>query len=147
MRSLWYNHKFKKDYPVLCKNNNACKELSAAAIFRLICNTIVDSHASLEKSKSLPKTDKVRKVRGVTTSLQLFVKVDLQTVMKASRWSSGGTFTCFYFRPLSLSRPSTQDGTLGSEQKSSGSHLGIQSDCRFPSCPLVKPRYQLAAVP
>ena len=24
---------------------------------------------------------------------------------------------------------------------------GIQSDCRFPFCPLVKPQYQMAAVP
>ena len=37
---------------------------------------------------------------AVATSLQLFNKVDLQTVMKAGRWSSGGTFTSFYLRDL-----------------------------------------------
>ena len=86
MRSLRDNPKFMKDHPVLhkgrrllfipLKNKNAGKELSAATIFRLICNTIVDSHASFEKSKSLPKTDKARKVREIATLSQLFVKVD-----------------------------------------------------------------------
>ena len=33
-------------------------------------------------------------------SLQLFNKVDLQAVMKAGRWSSGGTFTFFYLMDL-----------------------------------------------
>ena len=37
---------------------------------------------------------------AVATSLQLFSKVGLQSVMKAGRWSSGGTFTSFYFRDL-----------------------------------------------
>ena len=37
---------------------------------------------------------------AVATSLQLFNKVDLQTVMKAGRWSNGGTFTSFYLRDL-----------------------------------------------
>ena len=36
----------------------------------------------------------------MATSLQLFNKVDLQAVMKAGRWSSGGTFTSFYLRGL-----------------------------------------------
>ena len=37
----------------------------------------------------------------MSTSLQLFKKVDLQAVMKAGRWSSGGTFTSFYLRDIS----------------------------------------------
>ena len=41
-------------------------------------------------SKSLPKTFKTHKVHRVTTSLQLFNKVDLQTVMKAGSGSSRG---------------------------------------------------------
>ena len=36
------------------------------------------------------------KAHAVATSLQLFNKADLQAVMKAGRWSSGGTFTSFY---------------------------------------------------
>ena len=32
------------------------------------------------------------KAHAVATSLQLFNKADLQAVMKAGRWSSGGTF-------------------------------------------------------
>ena len=36
----------------------------------------------------------------MATSLQLFSKVDLQTVMKAGRWSHGGTFTSFNLRNL-----------------------------------------------
>ena len=34
-------------------------------------------------------------VCAVATSLQLFYKVELQTVMKAGSWLSGGTFTSF----------------------------------------------------
>ena len=33
-------------------------------------------------------------------AMQLFDKVDLQAVLKAGRWSSGGTFTSFYLRDL-----------------------------------------------
>ena len=40
------------------------------------------------------------KAHAVATSLQLFNKADLQAVMKAGRWSSGGTFTSFYLRDL-----------------------------------------------
>ena len=40
------------------------------------------------------------KVHAVATSLQLFNEADLQAVMKAGRWSSGGTFTSFYLRDL-----------------------------------------------
>ena len=43
---------------------------------------------------------KAHEVRAVATSLQLFNKADLQAVMKAGRWSSGGTFTSFYLRNL-----------------------------------------------
>ena len=43
---------------------------------------------------------KAHEVRAVATSLQLFNKVDLHAVMKAGRWSSGGSFTSFYLRDL-----------------------------------------------
>ena len=62
----------------------------------------MDPHASLQKSKGLPKTVKAHKVLTVATQLQLFNKVDLETVMKASRWSSGGTFTSFYLSDLCI---------------------------------------------
>ena len=45
----------------------------------------------------------------VATSLQLFYKVDLQTVMKAGRWSSGGTFTSFYLNDLCPQADSFQE--------------------------------------
>ena len=82
------------------KDNNARKELSAATISRWICTTIVDSHAAMKNSESLSGSVKALKVRAVATSLQLFNKVDLQTVIKARRWSSGGTFSSFYLRDL-----------------------------------------------
>ena len=82
------------------KDKNAGKELSAAIISRWICTTKVDSHASLENSKSIPEKVKAHEVRAVATSLQLFNKVDLQTVMKAGRWSNGGTFTSYFLRDL-----------------------------------------------
>ena len=82
------------------KDNNAQKELSAATISRWICATIVDSHATLQNSKSIPGKVKAHEVRVVATLLQLFNKVNLQAVMKAGRWSSGGTFTSFYLRDL-----------------------------------------------
>ena len=86
------------------KDNNAGKELSPASISRWICTTIVDAHASIQGSKNIPGTVKAHEVHAVATSLQLFKKVDLQAVMKAGRWSSGGTFTSFYLRvPLSTS--------------------------------------------
>ena len=82
------------------KDNNAGKELSAASISRWICTTIVDSHASLQSSMNIPRKVKAQEVHAVATSLQLFKKVDLQAVMKAGRWSSGGTFTSFYLQDL-----------------------------------------------
>ena len=90
---------------VLCvpiKDNNAGKELSASTISRWICTTIVDSHATIQNSRNLSGSVKALEVRAVATSLQLFNKVDLHSVMKAGRWSSGGTFTSFYLRDLCL---------------------------------------------
>ena len=83
---------------------NAGKELSSASISRWICTTIVDSHASIQGSKNIPGKVKAHEVRAVATSLQLFNKVDLQAVMKAERWSSGGTFTSFNLRDLWLTQ-------------------------------------------
>ena len=67
------------------KDNNAGKELSAATISRWICTTIVDSHATMQNSKSLSGCVKAHEVIAVATSLQLFNKVDLHSVMKAGR--------------------------------------------------------------
>ena len=75
------------------KDNNAGKELSC-------CTTIVDSHATLQNSKSIPGKVKAHEVQAVASSLQLFNKIDLQAVMKARRWSIGGTFTSFYLQDL-----------------------------------------------
>ena len=76
------------------------KELSTTAISGWICNTIVESHSTIAKSKSFPKTVMAHEVNAVASALQLFSKVDLQTVMKTDRWSSGGTFKSFYLRDL-----------------------------------------------
>ena len=84
----------------LNKDNNAGKELSAPSISRWICTTIVDSHAAIQDSKNLSGSVKAHEVRAVATSLQLFNKADLHSVMKSGRWSSGGTFTSFYLRDL-----------------------------------------------
>ena len=54
------------------KDSNAGKELSASTISRSICDITVESHATLEKSKSLSKTVKVHEVPAVATSLQLY---------------------------------------------------------------------------
>ena len=61
------------------------KKLGAATVSWFKWNTIVESHAAFDKSKSLPKTVKTQEERAVATSLQLFSKVYLQTVMKAGR--------------------------------------------------------------
>ena len=42
------------------KDNNTGKELSTSTISRWNCGTIVKSHATLEKSKSLPKKVKAQ---------------------------------------------------------------------------------------
>ena len=109
VRALRYYHRYMTEHPELrkgkrhlfipFKDNNAGKELSAASISRLICTTIVYSHAP-QNSKSIPGKVKAHEVRAVATSLQLFNKVDLQAVMNAGRWSSGGTFTSFNLRDL-----------------------------------------------
>ena len=89
---------FKNYKSIPIKDNNAGKELSAATISRWICTTIVDSHATFKNSKGA--SIKAHEVQAVATSSQGRPKVDLQTVMKAGRWSSGGIFTSFYLRDL-----------------------------------------------
>ena len=105
VRALRYYHRYLTEHPELrkdrrrlfvpIKDNNAGKELSAPSISRWICTTIVDSHAAIQDSKNLSGSVKAHEVRAVATSLQLFNKADLHSVMKAGRWSSGGTFTSF----------------------------------------------------
>ena len=99
-RALKYYHRYMSEHPYLrkgrrrlfipFKDNNAGKELSAASISRWICTTIVDSHASIQGNKNIPGKVKPHEVHAVATSLQLLNRVDLQAVMKAGRWSSGG---------------------------------------------------------
>ena len=110
VRALRYYHRYLTEHPELrkdrrrlfvpIKDNNAGKELSAPSISRWICTTIVDSHAAIQDSKNLSGSVKAHEVRAVATSLQLSNKADLHSVMKARRWSSGGTFTSFYLRDL-----------------------------------------------
>ena len=110
VKALRYYHRYLTEHPELrkdrrhlfvpIKDNNAGKELSASTISRWICTTIVDSHAAIQKCRNLSGSVKAHEVRAVATLLQLFNKVDLHSVMKAGRWSSGGTFTSFYLRDL-----------------------------------------------
>ena len=109
VRALRYYHRHLTEHPELgkdrrclfvpIKDNNAGKELSASTI-RWICTTIVDSHAAIQNIRNLSGSVKAHEVRAVATSLQLSNKVDLHSVMKAGRWSSGGAFTSFYLRDL-----------------------------------------------
>ena len=101
VRVLRYYHRNMTEHPELMKgrcclfipfkDNNAGKELSAASMSRWICTTKWLSHATLQNSKSIPGKVKTREVHAVATSLQLFNKVDLHAVMKAT----GGTFTSY----------------------------------------------------
>ena len=108
VRALRYYHRYLTEHPEVrkdrhrpfIKDNNAGKELSAAIVFRWICTTIVNSYAAIQNSRILSGSVKAHKVRAVPTSLQLFNKVDLQSVLEAGGWSSGGTFTSFYLRDL-----------------------------------------------
>ena len=101
------------------KDNNVGKELSAASISRWICTTIVDSHASIQGIRNIPGKVKAYEVRAVATSLQPFNKVDLQAVMKAGRWSSGGIFTSFYLRDLCPQADSEQKtGSVIAQERS-----------------------------
>ena len=102
VRALRYYHRHLTEHPELAKDrrrpfvpikdNNAGKELGASTIYRWICTTIVDSHAAIQNSRNLSGSVKAHEVRAVATSLQLSnkVHVDLHSVMKAGRWSSGG---------------------------------------------------------
>ena len=121
VRALRYYHRYLTQHPDLrkdrrrlfvpIKDNNTGKELSASSISRWICTTIVDSHAAIQDSNNLSGSVKAHEVRAVATSLQLFNKVDLHSVMKAGSWSSGGTFTSFYLRSLPSSRELTESRT------------------------------------
>ena len=92
VRVLKYNHRYMTEHPELRKGrrhlffrfkaNNAVKELSADSISRWICTTIVDSLSSLKSSMNIPGKVKAHEVHAVATSLQLFKKIDLQTVLK-----------------------------------------------------------------
>ena len=131
VRALRYYHRYLTEHPELRKDrrlfvpiedNNAGKELSASTISRWICTTIVDSHAAIQNSRNLSGSVKAHEVRAVATSLQLFNKVDLHSVMKAGRWSSGCTFTSFYLRDLYPQADSLQRaGPIVAAGTSSGS--------------------------
>ena len=86
------------------KDNNVGKELSAATTSRWICSAPLQLILMLPSRTARVSQDlgknKAHEVRALATSLQHFNKVDLQAVMKAGRFSSGGTFTSFYFRDL-----------------------------------------------
>ena len=100
VRALRYYHRHLTEHPELgkdrrrlfvpIKDNNAGKKLSASTISRWICTTIVDSHAAIQNSRNLSGSVKAHEVRAVATSLELSNKVDLHSVLKAGRWSSGG---------------------------------------------------------
>ena len=75
VRALRYYHQYLTEHPELRKDRR-------------------------KNSKNLSGSVKAHEVRAVATSLQLFNKADLLSVMKAGRWSSGGTFTSFYLRDL-----------------------------------------------
>ena len=110
VRALRYYHKYLTEHPELrkdrrclfvpIKDNNAGKELSASTISRWICTTIVDAHAAIQNSRNLSGSVKAHEVRAVATSLQLFNKVGLHSVMNPERRSSGGTFTSLYLRDI-----------------------------------------------
>ena len=92
VRALRYYHRYLTEHHELRKDRRRLfvpikdnKELSASTISRWICTTIVDSHAANQNSKNLSGSVKAHEVRAVATSLQLFNKVDLHTVMKAGR--------------------------------------------------------------
>ena len=56
------------------KDNNAGKELSAATISRGICDTIVNSHVTLGKSKSLPKKAKAQELPAILNYSIIFYR-------------------------------------------------------------------------
>ncbi len=104
VRELRYYHRYMTELQELKKGKSRLcipfKDNNAASISHWICTTIVDSHATLQNSKSIPGKFKAHEVRAVATSIKSFNKVDLQAVMKAGRWSRGCTFTSFYLRGL-----------------------------------------------
>ena len=80
VRALRYYHRYMTEHLELRKgrrrlfipfrDNNAGKELSAASVSRRICTTKVDSHATLQNSKSIQGKVKAHEVHAVATSLQ-----------------------------------------------------------------------------
>ena len=72
VRALRYYHRYVTEHPELrkgrhhlfitFKDNNAGKELRAVSISLWSCTTLVDSHASLQNSKSIPENNKAHEV-------------------------------------------------------------------------------------
>ena len=105
VRALRYYHRHLTEHPELGKNRRRLfvpiKEITP--VRSLVHPPFLggsDSHAAIQNSRNLSGSVKAHEVRAVATSLQLSNKVDLHSVMKAGRWSSGGTFTSFYLRDL-----------------------------------------------
>ena len=72
VRALRYYHRYSTEHPELMRkgrchlfvifDNNARKELSESTLSRWICTTLVDSHVTLQESKSYPVSVKAHKV-------------------------------------------------------------------------------------
>ena len=74
---------------------------STATISRWICiNTVDNTSWYLGKKQGYQKISKLTKSMQWPPNYSFFNKKDMQTVMKAGTWSSGGTFTSFYLRDL-----------------------------------------------
>ena len=88
-----------------------------------ISNTMVESHAYLDKSKSLPKTVKHRR-----SCCHCIIAVLYGRFANCNEGRQVGKRRNCHFLPLSSSRSSTQGGTLGSGWKSIGRHLILLSE-------------------
>ena len=121
VRALWYNH-FMKGHPELwkgrserlfisIKDNNSGKELRAATIPATICNTIVEAHAALHDSKSLPKTLKHRYMLNhlLTT---IFKGTPADCIDSRQMDEQGNIYFVLLLSLLSPSGLTTQDGPL-----------------------------------
>ena len=84
------------------KDNNQGQEISPDSISRWITSVISDAYQSVGNDQDIIQdlNIKAHEVRAVSTSLLKFQGANLQEIMQAGRWASGGTFIRFYDRDM-----------------------------------------------
>ena len=84
-------------------------------------------------------------------SHKIMVKLHLQAFRQNFEYEKNAKIWFLFTRPLKIFFSKTTNSPwvclIKACLNGGATYNGIQSDCRFPFCPIIKPQYQLAAVP